>query len=185
MNRLIYEKTEQLCRQNDRAVVAIDGMCASGKTTLAGELAECFGGVVIHADSFFLLPEMRTPERLSEPGGNFHRERFKSEVVDKLHGGSFEYGVFECSKGEITHSEFVPAKGLIVIEGAYCMHPLLKAEYDYRIFSAASPEAQLIRIEQRNGKTALESFKTKWIVFENRYFERFKIRQVCDAVVLT
>ena len=41
-----------------RAVLAIDGMSASGKTTLAEELAEQFSGSVIHTDDFHLPFEL-------------------------------------------------------------------------------------------------------------------------------
>ena len=48
-------------------------------------------------DDFFLPFELRTAERLKEPGGNVHYERFIDEVVSKLSAGEpFEYGVFRC-----------------------------------------------------------------------------------------
>ncbi len=73
MNRIVFEKIEELISFNKRIVIAVDGMCASGKTTLAGEIKEQFGGTVISADSFFLPLEMRTLQILNEAGGNFHR----------------------------------------------------------------------------------------------------------------
>ena len=80
MNGLLKEKISVLVGCG-RTVIAIDGSCASGKSTLADEIKELFGGTVIQADSFFLPADMRTAERLSEPGGNFHRERFCDEVI--------------------------------------------------------------------------------------------------------
>lgn len=50
-----------------RAVLAIEGMSASGKTTLAAELAEQFSGSVIHTDDFLCL-ELRTEEPQSSAG---------------------------------------------------------------------------------------------------------------------
>ena len=64
-----------------RAVLAIDGMSASGKTTLAEELAEQFSGSVIHTDDFHLPFELRTEERRAQPGGNLDYERFAREVL--------------------------------------------------------------------------------------------------------
>lgn len=51
-----------------RYIVAIDGRCGAGKSTLAQQLARDLGGRVVCADDFFLRPEQRTPERLAEPG---------------------------------------------------------------------------------------------------------------------
>ena len=66
------EKIKKLLAEKQHVVVAIDGMAASGKTTAAEQLTEQLGGEVIHMDDFFLPPEMRTEERLSQPGGNVH-----------------------------------------------------------------------------------------------------------------
>ena len=62
------------------SVLAIDGPCASGKSTLAEQLSKEFDCVLIHTDDFFLRPEQKTPERLAEIGGNFDRERFFEDV---------------------------------------------------------------------------------------------------------
>ena len=68
-----------LCKQNNLVLAAIDGRCASGKTTLAAQLQQQFDGSVIHMDHFFLRPHQRTPQRYQEPGGNVDRERFLEE----------------------------------------------------------------------------------------------------------
>ena len=183
MNTIIYKKIESLLKTNKKIVIAVDGMCASGKTTLAQQIKENFGGTVIHADSFFLPPEMRSEERLNEPGGNFHRERFIDEVINNLNKERFEYGVFDCAVCEIARTEAVNEKRLVIIEGSYCMHPDLINAYDYKIFTVTSEETQLKRISKRNGATALAVFKSKWIPMENKYFDFFGTREKCDAVI--
>ena len=50
-------------------VIALDGRAASGKSTAAAILSEALGAGVVAMDDFFLPPELRTPERLSQPGG--------------------------------------------------------------------------------------------------------------------
>lgn len=47
-------------------ILAIDGRCGSGKTTLAGMIAHRYKAEVIHMDDFLLRQEQRTPERLAE-----------------------------------------------------------------------------------------------------------------------
>ena len=80
----ICSRIEQLLFQNARLILAIDGCSASGKTTLAQRLAERFSGDVVHMDDFFLPLSLRTPERLAEPGGNVHYERFLEQIVIPL-----------------------------------------------------------------------------------------------------
>ena len=55
-------------------LIAIDGRCGSGKTTLGQRLAELLEANLFHADDFYLRPCQRTPERYNEPGGNMDRD---------------------------------------------------------------------------------------------------------------
>lgn len=183
MKKLI-NKIEALISQNPNAVIGIDGCCASGKTTLASLLSENFDSQIIHMDDFFLPPEMRTQERLLQAGGNIHYERFNSEVITGLKsGGCFEYRVFSCKTASIIGKKTVTREKPIIIEGAYAMHPQIKDIYDLRVFVTVSPETQLKRIAARNGRDALESFISKWIPFENKYFSEYRIAEKCDIII--
>ena len=51
--------------RKDPMMIAIDGRCAAGKTTLADRLKEEFDCSVIHMDHFFLQPKQRTKQRLA------------------------------------------------------------------------------------------------------------------------
>ena len=72
MNRLITVQNaiQQLLCEKETVIVAIDGNCTSGKTTLANQLAANYDCNVFHMDDFFLPVDMRTEERLTTPGGN-------------------------------------------------------------------------------------------------------------------
>ena len=184
MNNLKKTIKELLCIKPD-AVIAIDGMCASGKTTLANRLSEEFEMQVIRMDDFFLPAAMRTPERLSQPGGNIHHERFIEEVIAPLKNRTdFEYRVFSCTESDYTAAKSICASKPIITEGAYSLHPEIPDIYDLRIFLRVSPETQLERIESRNGAKALEIFKEKWIPLENRYFDAFSIKSKCEITII-
>ena len=87
-----------LLEEKNFVIVAIDGKCTSGKTTLASKLAELYDCNVFHMDDFFLRPEQRTPERFAEVGGNVDYERFWEEVLLPLKTGkAFSYRPFDCS----------------------------------------------------------------------------------------
>ena len=78
-------------------LIAIDGRCAAGKTTLASIVKEKINCNVIHMDHFFLQPAQRTEERLQEPGGNVDYERVRKEVLIPLsQGKAFSYKPFDC-----------------------------------------------------------------------------------------
>ncbi len=84
----LCERIDGLLQSESMLLVGIDGQCASGKTTLAGELSQRYDCNVFHMDDFFLRPEQRTPERMAQIGGNVDYERFQREVLVPLKGGT-------------------------------------------------------------------------------------------------
>lgn len=168
----------------ERIIIAIDGRCASGKTTLAKELSQMLNCNVIHMDDFFLRPEQRTSERLSIPGENVDHERFLSDVLLPLEGGkAFAFRPFSCNNCSLGDPIKVTPKGINIIEGSYSCHPSLWEHYDLRIFLTVSPEEQFKRIVKRNGEQNAEVFRTRWIPLEEKYFTAFDIAKRCDIVL--
>ncbi len=163
--------------------LAIDGPCASGKSTLGSLLQRVYDCALIHMDHFFLPLEMRTTERFAEPGGNIHYERFVREVVPGLIAGTaFIYQAFDCSTMQLGAYIEVPAKDLTVVEGVYCLHPAIEACYDLKIFLDISRKEKLRRLKLRSPKL-LERFVTEWIPLEDLYFRELVIREKCDLVI--
>ena len=180
----IVERIETLLKGEKHPIlISIEGGAGSGKTTLAARLSERFGAIVHHMDDFFLPLSLRTPERLSAPGGNVHYERFRAEVIDGIFSGApFSYGVFDCGMGEITKQKSVKPERLHIIEGVYSAHPFFGDIYDLRIFLEISEEEQAARICARNGEKA-ELFFSRWIPMENRYFEHFAVKENSDLIL--
>lgn len=180
----IKARVEALQAQGKRPVViGIDGMAASGKTTITALLEQTLDASVIHMDDFFLPQGFRTPERLRTPGGNVYYERFQQEVVPYLRCGElFGYRVFDAHKHEYTGTRVIAPKPVILVEGSYCMHPELGDIYDLRIFSKVSPDEQMQRIKATRARVA-DMYKAMWIPMENRYHEAFDIEAKCDLVI--
>ncbi len=177
----IHKSIEALMMTRERVIVGIDGRCASGKTTLAAALAEALGCPVIHMDHFFLRPHMRTPERLSQPGGNVDKERFYEEVMIPLKADlPFSYRPFDCQTGALADPVGVPFHRICIVEGTYSLCPELWEHYDLRVCLTVDPEVQLSRIEKRNGAQMKEIFRTRWIPMEEAYFKAFHIEARSD-----
>ena len=120
-------------------VLAIDGRAASGKSSLAKTLAKDYAGRVVHMDDFFLPQELRTAERLSEPGGNLHYERFVAEILPGLRDeAGVNYQAFDCNRMQLGEwRNLLPAQ-LTIVEGAYALHPKLGAYYDLVSFELSA-----------------------------------------------
>ncbi len=165
-------------------VVAIDGKCASGKTTLGYYLQELFQCNLFHMDDFFLQNEQRTKERLCEIGGNVDYERFKEEVLEPILASQpVEYRRFDCKTRAIQSSQYIAPLRLNIIEGSYSQHPYFKETFNLRIFTDLPYDLQLERIQKRNGTKMLPRFIEEWIPKENAYFDYYKIKENSDIVI--
>lgn len=161
---------DRLLKRQDRVIVAIDGKCTSGKTTMASKLAQIYDCNVFHMDDFFLRPEQRTPERFAEIGGNVDYERFREEVLLPLESGkAFSYRPFDCSTFTIAPPVAVTPKKLNIIEGTYSHHPYFGNPYDLKILMTVDEETQRQRILERPAFLHKRFFE-EWIPMENRYF---------------
>ena len=167
-----------------RIIIAIDGKCASGKTTLGHYLQKEFDANLFHMDDFFLQAHQRTEERSNEVGGNVDYERFKKEVLEPLLAGNdVEYRRFDCSSFKIAEAVRISPKRINVIEGSYSMHPYFGDIYDLKVFAEIDEESQLENILKRNGQEKLEVFKERWIPKEMAYFDAFEIKEKSDIVI--
>ncbi|MBE5810681.1 MAG: hypothetical protein E7318_07075 [Clostridiales bacterium] len=179
--RCILPLLQRLNDQPDVRVIAIDGRAASGKTTKAALLSEMLEAPVIHMDDFFLTPALRTPERLSQPGGNVHYERFAEEVLPGLHSGEdLSYRIFDCGQMDYAGGQHIPAAPIRIVEGSYAHHPALGNYADLRVFSTVDAMTQMGRILLRNGAKMAEMFRTRWIPMEEKYFAHFDIPEKAD-----
>lgn len=171
---------DRTVREDAPLLVAIDGRCASGKTTLAAALEAHYGCSVIHMDHFFLRPEQRTEERLNTPGENVDHERFLAEALLPLvRGEAFSYRPYDCGCQALSAPIHIPARRLTIIEGSYACHPALWAHYGLRLFLTVDPEEQMRRLIFRNGDYA-QVFRDKWIPLEERYFSAYDLEHRCD-----
>lgn len=168
----------------ERIIVALDGRCASGKSTLAASLAEQLSCPLIHMDDFFLRPEQRTDVRLATPGENIDHERFLEEVLAPLaEGKCVTYRPWDCGAQDFGEPIIVEPKPIVLVEGSYACHPELWDYYDLRIFLTVEPDTQLSRIADRNGGEGLEAFRNKWIPLEESYFSHYNIALRCDITL--
>lgn len=177
----VVRQIDRLRPQGGTLLVAIDGRCAAGKSTLAECLRERLGCPVVHMDHFFLRPEQRTAERYAEPGGNVDRERFAAEVLRPLREGRpAVYRPFDCRSQSLTEPVRIPAAPVVVVEGSYSCHPELAGYCGLKIFLSVSPGEQTRRVIAREGPEAARTFRERWIPLEERYFAAFGIAEGCE-----
>lgn len=180
----IVEQAETIVHVSGRCILALDGMAAAGKTTAAEYLSARWRAPVVHMDDFFLPPELRTAARLSEPGGNVHYERFLEEVLPALTAGTaFSHRVFDCSVMDFTATRNIPAAPIVLVEGAYSLHPVFEKYWDLSAFFTVDSEEQKRRIVARGGEETWPIFRNRWIPMENAYHAAFDIANRADIIL--
>ena len=182
---LIKQKLTPLLsnKEKEKIIIAIDGMTGSGKTSLAQELSQEYNAPIFHADDFFLLPELRTEQRLNEPGGNIHYERMKEEVIDPLIKGKLNdtiiYKPFNCKIQNFDKEKNNKINKVNIVEGSYCLNPYFGKYYDLSVFLKINQKEQIERLTKRAPKM-IDNFINKWIPLEKKYHDAFNLYEKCD-----
>ena len=178
----IINRINELAAAKERVIAALDGRCASGKSTLAAALEKKLGCAVFHMDDFYLRREQRTEARFAEPGGNVDRERFYEEILFPLRKGDEEivYRPFSCFSFELMEPRTVKVGCIGIVEGSYSCHPELWGLYDLHIFLTLPPDEQMHRILLREGEERAKMFEHRWIPLEEKYFEASQLEERCE-----
>lgn len=176
----VFMAVEAQLQKGENIMVAVDGMAAAGKTSLASLLQQVYACEILHADDFFLQTSQRTAQRLEEVGGNIDYERMEKVVSSLRQGGKTNYKPYNCGTQKLGEGREITPQRLIVVEGSYTMHKKMIENYDFKIYLSCSGETQKQRILQRNGPKMLERFIEEWIPKEKAYADTEKIKAKSD-----
>lgn len=143
------------------AVLAIDGRCGSGKTTLAALLAQTLPCRVVHMDDFYLPFAARRPDWRTTPLGNMDLGRLRREVLEPARlGEEIAYHAYDCP------------------------HDALRPYYDLTVFLTCSQVEQAARLQAREG-AYYPAFSACWIPLEEDYHRTYDVEHAADLVADT
>lgn len=167
-------------------LIALDGRCGSGKTTLAAQLAERFpGSRTIHTDDYYLPPAQRVPGWETLPCANMDLKRLRAEVLNPARAGQpFSYIAYSCREGAYLPPVSCQPARLVIVEGSYSHHPALADCYDLRVFVTCSKAEQTRRLQAREGDR-YPDFAARWVPLEEAYFTQHNIEDAADFVMDT
>ncbi len=165
-------------------VLALDGRCGSGKTTLANALARQFpASVVLRTDDFYLPPTQRAHGWEQTPCANMDLARLRDEALRPAYAGQpVQYRAYSCREGAYQPAQELPTQPLVILEGSYSHHPLLTGYETLRVFVTCSKEEQTRRLQEREGER-YANFAARWIPLEEGYFAKYQIAENADFVV--
>ena len=98
-------------------VLALDGRCGSGKTTLANGLAAQFPGcTLLRTDDFYLPPARRSPDWAHTPCANMDLTRLRDEALRPAYAGQpVAYRAYSCREGAYLPPAQLPATPFVAI----------------------------------------------------------------------
>ena len=165
---------------------ALDGRCGSGKTTLANALAAQLPScTLLRTDDFYLPPAQRSPDWARTPCANMDLTRLRDEALRPAYAGQpVAYRAYSCRQGAYLPPAQLPAQPLVILEGSYSHHPLLRPYETLRVFVTCTKAEQTRRLQAREGARYAD-FAARWIPLEEGYFAQYGVAESADFVVET
>jgi hypothetical protein len=140
--------------------VGVDGLGASGKTTLATRIAAALpAAVVVHNDDF------------ARPGlVGWDRDRFVRQVLEPLlagRPGRYQRWDFDADVGAEWHT--VPVGVPVIVEGVSSTDVRVPVPWDFTIWIEVPKSVRYARIAERDGPGLRQRWLTDWIPSEEAY----------------
>lgn len=147
-----------------RAMVAIDGIDGSGKTTLVGEIARRIDTrpvVIVHADNFLNTASLRNARGRYAPEGHwldlYDYGALRTLALDPLRpegtgvhvDASYDLTTDSVITSPVTRSAEVDA--VVLVEGLFLHRDELRDYWDMSVFVSVSFEEAVRRIASRDG----------------------------------
>ena len=144
--------------------MAVDGVDAAGKTTLADELAMLLPRAArLCADDFLRPPEERYRQGRYSPAGyyedSFDHDRLRRAVL--------------------------ATDALLIVDGIFLLRPELNDLWDFRIFVQVELEESIRRGVARDGAETEDLYRRRYAPGQRLYLESVRPTDLADVVVLS
>ena len=182
--------------------VCIDGVDASGKTTLADALAVELGKhksvIRVSIDGFHNPKEIRYQKGRNSPLGYYmdttNYEAFINTVLKPLGpNGNLKYKteVFDFIKNSEVESSTLEAdkNSILLMDGVFLLRPELVDHWDLKIFIDVDFKITVERASKRDGyylgeeNEITEKYQQRYVPGQKIYFEKAKPKEKADIII--
>ena len=173
--KALLQSIDALPPKHFQKLIGIDGLGASGKTTVANQLAELHSGVtIIHTDEFYKPKHGRSPVLGVVPGQvispDFDWDRLDAQVFQPiLRGLLVKYQNYDWRADTWGDWIEIPPGSWIIIVGVYALQSRFLPYYDYTIWCELSREERIRRMTEHEGRGIAEIWQQKWLPREENY----------------
>jgi uridine kinase len=157
---------------DELVLVGIGGHGASGKSTLAGAVAEeVTGSQIVATDEFF-------------NGQLFELDRLLSDVVEVLRSGRVaSYKSWDWASGRPIEQRTVVPRGVVIIDGVCALDQRFREFEAVRVWVQTPVEVRLARGIARDGESSRDQWINRWLPGENTYVARDRPIECAHLVV--
>lgn len=178
----IKQLVNYINKKPDHSIIALEGKCASGKTTITNAIKNDY--TIIHCDDFFLKQNLKTEKRLSEIGGNIDYELLSITLKEikkawENKQSSITIKVFDCKEQKYYEKE-INLLSKVILEGVYSYHPYFQNLINGLAFVNLDDKTQMQRISKR---PLMYNFIHEWIPLENKYYNELDIASISDIII--
>lgn len=156
-------------------LIGIDGLGASGKTTIAEALRKLRPDIsIIHVDEFYRPKADRTVGIVEGAivSPDFEWDRLDGQVFDPIRRGfPVIYQSFDWRHDAAGRWIEIPQGNWVVIVGVYALQSRFFSYYDYTIWCDATKENRTERMIKREGEMVAQEWLSNWSAREDRYYE--------------
>ncbi len=160
----------------DFTILALEGKCASGKTTISSKLKNV---TIIDVDEFFLKKELKTKERLNEIGGNIDYDLYEQCLKQIKPNTTITYTIFDC-QSQSYKNKTISISNKVLLVGVYSYHAKVRKYIDHLCFLLINEDEQLNRLKER---ILFDKFINEWVPLENKYFDSYDFIGKCDILI--
>jgi uridine kinase len=165
---------ERLRGHSGTAWIGIDGLGASGKTTLARRVAAALAGSTIIGVDDFARPDLR----------GWELDRFKTQVRDPLLAGrAARYQRWDFTTNSGADWVDVAPGGPVIVEGVSSTDVRLGVPWDLTIWVDVPRAERRRRARERDGELMMDRWLTDWIPSEEAYVHSQQPQNRVDLVV--
>ena len=171
----IIQAIDRLPNQFLHKLIGIDGLGASGKSTIAEEIKKLHPETsIIHTDEFYFpfVERGKFPPSSDGVSRDFDWDRFENQVIKPVQKNLLvKYERFDWRADTWNDWIEVPAVNWIIIVGVYALQSRFFQAYDYSIWMDVPQAERIKRMTEREGRAVSDGWQTKWLPREERYFE--------------
>lgn len=171
----VFNKIDELLKNQSHVVISLDGRSGSGKSTIAGEIAKRYQARVINCDDFYAGDESdwKTMSPADKIKTVIDYQRIENEVLKPLLENKiaiYHPFDFQAGKGLAKQQIKLNPSPLIVIDGVYSSLNL-KFYLDISILVNFPDSERRQRLINREGEKFMQDWHSKWDNAEDYYFD--------------